>query len=287
MGEKRTEKLGVYKEMKLVSVIVTTKNEEKNIESCLERIQKQSYKNIEIIVVDNKSTDKTKEIAKKYTRHVFDKGPERSVQRNFGVKKAKGEYVLILDADMILTEKVVEECVKEIEKSKVGGVIIPEESFGEGFWAQCKKLERSFYIGNDSIEAARFFPKKTFMSVGGFDEKITGPEDWDHSQRVKDKHGVGRIESMILHNEGKLSLWRTLKKKYYYSQKFREYLEKEENKSYSAKQFSVVDRYMIFFSQPKKLLANPVLSIGMVFMKTAEFGVGGAGFILSRFRGNS
>ncbi len=52
----------------LVSVTITTKNEEKNIENCLKSILEQSYKNIEIIVVDNNSTDKTKEIALKYTQ---------------------------------------------------------------------------------------------------------------------------------------------------------------------------------------------------------------------------
>ena len=47
-----------------MSVIVTTKNEEKNIENCLQSINNQTYKNIELIVVDNFSDDKTVEIAK-------------------------------------------------------------------------------------------------------------------------------------------------------------------------------------------------------------------------------
>lgn len=48
-----------------VSIVITTKNEEKNIDNCLKSILNQSYKNIEIIVVDNYSTNKTKEIVKK------------------------------------------------------------------------------------------------------------------------------------------------------------------------------------------------------------------------------
>ena len=70
--------------MKKVSVIVTTKNEAKNIGRCLQSIQNQTYKAIEIIVVDNFSKDETKRIAKKFTKKVFDKGPERSAQRNLG-----------------------------------------------------------------------------------------------------------------------------------------------------------------------------------------------------------
>ena len=98
--------------MLTVSVIVTTKNEADRLPACLESIKKQTYLNIELIVVDNNSRDKTKDIAKSFGARVFDKGPERSAQRNFGVSHAKGDYLLFLDADMELTPKVVEECVE-------------------------------------------------------------------------------------------------------------------------------------------------------------------------------
>lgn len=64
-----------------VSVILTTKNEEKHIGNCLKSVKKQAYPRdeIEIIVVDNNSTDKTKEIAKRYTDKVYNFCPERSV----------------------------------------------------------------------------------------------------------------------------------------------------------------------------------------------------------------
>lgn len=58
----------------IVSVVVTTKNEERNIETCLRSFLAQTYAPIEIIVVDNGSTDRTKEIARKYTDQVFDRG---------------------------------------------------------------------------------------------------------------------------------------------------------------------------------------------------------------------
>src|SRR3989344_5032913 len=99
-----------------VSVIITTKNEQEVISDILESIKKQTYKNYEIILVDNYSSDKTIKIAKGYTKKVFTKGPERSAQRNFGVEKARGEYVFILDADMVLTKKVLEEAVELFKK---------------------------------------------------------------------------------------------------------------------------------------------------------------------------
>ena len=63
------------KSLPLVSIIITTKNEEKNIQNCLESIKCQTYpkEKIEIIVVDNHSTDKTKTVARKYNSKIFDK----------------------------------------------------------------------------------------------------------------------------------------------------------------------------------------------------------------------
>lgn len=60
----------------LVSIVIATKNEEKNIGNCLRSIRAQSLKNIELIVVDNFSEDMTVEITKKYGAKVHTKGPE-------------------------------------------------------------------------------------------------------------------------------------------------------------------------------------------------------------------
>jgi len=267
----------------LVSVIVPTKNSETTIGNCLKSIQGQSYKNIQVIVVDNNSIDKTKEIAKKYTKLVFNKGPERSAQRNFGAFKAKGKYLLFVDSDMELSKSVVSDCLRIIQKQKYKALIVPEESFGESFWAKCKKLERSFYIGVDWIEAARFFPKAIFKELKGYDEKQTGTEDFDLPQKIKLKYGnksVGRVNSFIYHNEGRLSLGYTLSKKYFYAKTAKTYLRIKSNAIYFKKQASIFERYKLFFSYPKKLFKNPVIGIGMLFMKTSEFLVGGVGFLL-------
>lgn len=264
----------------LVSVIITTKNEEKNLPTCIKSIDEQTYKPIEIIIVDNASTDKTKKIAKQFTSKVYEKGPERSVQRNYGVEKAQGEYVLILDADMKLSPKVISDCVSAIQENKVGGVIVPEESYGIGFWADVKKLERSFYVGNDLIEAARFFDKQNFLDVGGFDENITGPEDWDLSQRIKEKFGLARIHSLIYHNEGKLSFRKSVGKKFYYSKKFAPYIQKNENKKYVKNQMSLIGRYNLFLSKPQQLFKKPLLGVGVLILKTSEFAAGGVGYVI-------
>ena len=100
----------------LVSIVIATKNEEHNIENCLLSIKEQTYSNIEIILVDNNSNDKTIEIALNFTSKIFYKGLERSAQRNYGMNEiARGKYVMFLDADMIIGPKTIEACVSMIE----------------------------------------------------------------------------------------------------------------------------------------------------------------------------
>lgn len=263
----------------LVSVIVPTKNSSKFLEACLASIKAQTYKNIELIVVDNFSTDDTQAIARKYTDKVFSQGPERSAQRNFGASKSSGEYVLFVDSDMELSEQVVESCLEEIRRNNTVGVIIPEESFGEGFWAQCKRLERSFYVGVSWMEAARFFKRKCFVSINGYNEKLISGEDWDLSQRAAKLGGLTRTTELIRHNEGKLSLSLTVQKKYYYASQFTLYRDANKNEPVLDNQTSVIKRYALFFSKPAVMFSHPVQFMGMLLLKTAEFAAGGAGLL--------
>lgn len=273
----------------LVSVIISTKNEEKNIGNILESLKKQSCKNIEIIIIDNNSEDKTKDIVESYKGggkiYLFNHGPERSSQRNFGAKMAKGECFFFLDADMILGERVVEECLNTFSKKKEAvGIIIPEISIGRGFWAKCKALEKSFYIGIDWIEAARFFKKDIFEKAGGYDEDLISGEDWDLSQRVAELGKIERIKEFIYHNEGEISLTKTIKKKFYYSKHLARYIVRGTNEKSIASQLNILARYKLFFSKPKKLFRNPILGLGMLFMKTCEFNFGGLGYIFSKVK---
>jgi glycosyltransferase involved in cell wall biosynthesis len=253
----------------LVSIIITTKNEQDVIEDLLKSIKNQTYKNIETIVVDNNSKDQTQKLAKKYTKLVFNKGPERSAQRNYGVQKAKGEYVVILDADQQLAPQIIEEGVKEFARNpETGALVIPEKSFGRGFWTQFKVFEREFYVGEDDIEAARFFKKSLFKEYGGYDLSITGPEDWDLPLRMR-KGGVkiGRVKSFMLHNERVFSPWKSAKKKFYYASRAAVYLRRHPEKALS--QGNLLFR-SVFFRKWAKLANHPLLAIGMIFVRVLE-----------------
>lgn len=275
--------MGLDKKLSLVSIVVTTKNSAIFLEALLKSLKAQTYKKIEIIIVDNNSSDKTLEIAKKYTYKVFTQGPERSAQRNFGVGKALGKYILILDSDMVLESDVVEEGVLILDSNKdLAGLVIPEKSFGKGFWAKCKAFEREFYIGDETIEAPRFFRKGLFEDFGGYDLSITGPEDWDLPLRMK-KKGLkfSRVRSFINHNEGNFSPVNSAKKKFYYATKAKEYFRR-----YPEMVLTQGNLFLrpSFFKNLPKLLKDPKITLGMFLIKFLEMGAAGLGIFLSLFR---
>lgn len=269
----------------LVSIIITTKNEEAVIEKLLKSIQKQNYSNIEVILVDNNSTDNTIDIVKKFKKiTIYNFGPERSSQRNYGAKKGKGEFVLFLDADMVLTQNVVKECVEKIRSDKrVAAVVIPEKSIGFSFWEKVKGFERSFYNEKGDIftDAARFFKKEVFEKVGRYDEKITGPEDWDLPETVLEKgYLIKRIMFPIYHYERIMSIWSLARKKYYYALKSGRYLKRHK--------ISIISPKTIYFLRPvfyknwRKLLRHPILTFGLILMFSVELVAGGLGYLFGR-----
>lgn len=274
------------KNNKIVSVIVPTRNSADMLKECLNSIANQSYKHIELIVVDNNSNDATKKIALLFTSLVFNFGPERSAQRNFGAKEATGNFLLFIDSDMVLSPTVIAECVEKISKTNSKMMVIPEMSHGQGFWTECKNLERSFYVGIEWMEAARFFDSTTFDLVGGYDEKNTGTEDYDLPQRIladaKLKATQSRISAFIHHDEGNLSLQKTLLKKFYYGKNIDVYKNSAQNILPFKNQSGIVKRFTLFFSNPKKLFTNPIVGIGMLTMKLLEFFFGGLGYIATK-----
>ncbi len=257
-----------------VSIVVTTKNEEGHLPACLESVLRQDYprEKLEIIVVDNGSSDRTKEIAARFTTAVFDHGPERSAQRNFGIGRARGRYVLYLDADMTLEEGLIKECVEKSDREGLTGLYIPERVTGEGFWIRVRDFERSFYDGT-CIDAARFFPRETALAIGGFDENLNGPEDWDFDRRLRDAGKAGIADAAIFHDEGQFNLRRYLTKKSYYSRGFADYIAKwGKGDPGIRKQFGFHYRYLgvfLEYGKWKKLIRHPLLTGGMIFLRLA------------------
>jgi glycosyltransferase involved in cell wall biosynthesis len=254
----------------LVSVIITTKNEEKNIGNCLRSIKNQTFKDIELIVVDNFSKDKTAEIAKKYAATVYYKGNERSTQRNYGAKIANGEYILYLDADMILNPTLIADCVAECKRDLSDALYVPERIVGEGFWIKVRDFERSFYTGT-VIDAVRFIRRDLFLQIGGFDETLIGPEDWDLDRKIRKVGRTGINLTPLFHNEGRLDMNHYLKKKSYYTDGIQKYIEKwgpsdSEIKKQTGIRYRLID---VFIEQGKwkRVVCHPPFAITMYWLR--------------------
>jgi glycosyltransferase involved in cell wall biosynthesis len=265
----------------LVSVIVPTKNSANTLEICLESVQTQTYPHVEVIIVDNHSTDSTQGIAARYGElHI--RGPERSAQKNWGSKQSKGAYLLFLDSDCELESNVVKECVSLCQEG-VSGVMIPMEHIGRGFWAAVKKLERRCYLGDDSLEAPWFFEKTAFQAINGFDEELVGGEDWDIARRMRESgYAVGRSLAGLKHHIGHWKFGKELKKRFYYGRTMKTYLQK--NRSSAIRKIPFFRS--AYLRNWRLLVSHPFLALGLFVLKFLETMFVGTGVMVAYFLGS-
>lgn len=176
---------------KLVSIVIPIVRNDIHIKECLEHINASTYKDIEIIVVDE--------------------GLERSAQRNIGIKKSKGEYLLWLDSDMMISPRMIEDCVNKIETIEgCIGLYIPERIVTKGWFGKLRDWERQFYTGT-LVDVMRFVRLKDCPL---FDETLHGVEDSDWERRI----AVKAVCDYSFNHHDKVGLIKYLKKKSYYAQ---------------------------------------------------------------------
>lgn len=278
--------------MKL-SVVIPTKNEEANIGACLDAFV--SFRNeIELIVVDNSSPDRTREIAAAKGAKVLVQGPERCAQRNRGWREATGDYVLFVDADMIVPEATIKEILKvaeggedarrETEDVRIGretedrrrslksqvsrpsAFYVPEVRSGAGLRLRARNFERAFYDGT-CIDGLRVIRRDWLEKVGGYDENLVACEDWDLDRRLV-AAGVktAMTKGHLIHNEAKQDLKKFLKKKAYYSTSVAAYRAKWHEDAVIRRQFGFGYRFFGVFVEHgkwKRLLRHPILAAVM------------------------
>jgi len=182
----------------MISIIIPTYFEEKYIGNCLRSIKKNSFKDIEIIVVDSNSLDRTREIAKKYADRVINiKSRGVGKARNLGAKIAKGDVLVFVDADTTLSKNFLGE-FEDIFKNKE---IVYSSGYLKGknenmsfflniyqyFWFGGVNIMSSIcsFFGCPLFTTVYGFRKWVFEKVGGFDEKLAIAEDLDVALKVK------------------------------------------------------------------------------------------------------
>ena len=265
----------------LVSVIIPTKNSARTLTQCLESVKNQDYPNIEIIVVDNHSTDTTLEIAKGYTGNVYIASPERSSQVNYGVNKASGKYIYRVDSDFVLEPQIITEAVSEAEFFNHAAILIHNTSdHTVSFWAKVRKFERDMYDSDDLNVAVRFVRKDSFLDVGGFDPNLVYGEDYDFHNRVAKKYTIGRIRPKEIHLGEYKSLREIARVNYYYGKTAPLFLKK--NSSRGLRQVSPIRK--VYLKHYKNFFRHPYLSVGFLVYQVVRYSAGGLGVLVSALR---
>jgi len=262
-----------------VSVLVTTRDVARTLEPCLRSIRMQQGGVRELIVVDNHSTDATLEIARRYAHRVITAGPERSAQRNEAIRAASGTWVLWIDADMVLGPRVVHSALEVARREDVDAVAIPERTVGAGFWTACRALERSCYLDDPTLFNPRLLRRSLVLGVGGFDERMAGPEDTNLRLRLHERGvRVGHTDAMIDHDEGRLRLRDVARKRAYYGRSLPAFAAANPG----AMRAQGASTAKAFLRHRRDLARRPLVAGGMIVLRTVEAAAYGYGYLTGR-----
>ncbi|WP_052055690.1 glycosyltransferase [Myxosarcina sp. GI1] len=179
----------------IVSVIIPSYNSAAFLPAAIASVLTQSYRHFEIIVVDDGSVDRTRELATSYpVKYIYQQNQGVSAARNRGVSEAIGELVVFLDADDILLPQALEIGVEAItshpesgfvagscQEIDAGGAIISESNLASTRIANYQTLLRGEAFVPPSV---LMFRKTAIKSVGGFNNRFKGAEDYDFYLRI-------------------------------------------------------------------------------------------------------
>ena len=188
----------------LVSIIIPAYNKASYTEKAIESVLFQTYQNIELIVVNDGSTDGTFDLLKKINHKRFTfyniKNSGACAARNFGIKKAKGKYLSFLDCDDTYEKDIIEKSITALEQNSDYKFIYTDASFidqddnivgktpyyrnhpGSGFIAK-KLILCDYNITNSTLLMYR----ECINKIGNFDEKIFIPADREFLIRLSSK----------------------------------------------------------------------------------------------------
>ncbi len=271
----------------LVSINIATFNSQKTLPKCLESVKNQTYKGLEIVIMDSYSKDNTLEIAKSYgAKVVF--APTLATARQAGSDASSGEYIFVLDSDQVLEPNVVGECVKACQEEGYDGVTLFEKSlitkntFVERVIAYDKEIFHSLH-DDDPIKGTaipRFFRASFFKRVE-FEKNppITFEHTIIHHKIVQMGAKIKFVDAYIWHHET-TTISEVARKFFRYGY-------------YYIPAFKFNKELAIHHSMPRrtyfhyKALRNPILFAGLFyvyFVKAASAAFGALAYLLRNKR---
>lgn len=193
----------------LVSIIVPVYNVEKYLEDCVNSILNQTYANIEVILVNDGSTDNSGKVCdllrlKNNKVKVFHNNNYGvSYTRNYAIKMAKGKYILPVDGDDIIGDTYIEKAVSILEKNdNIGIVYCKAKFFGKkNYEWELPDYSINKMLLNNIIFVTAFFRKDDWKKVGGFNEDMKyGIEDYDFWLSILElKRDVYKIPEILFY----------------------------------------------------------------------------------------
>lgn len=259
----------------LVSIVIACKNNAPAAKASLDSVKAQTYPHIELIVVDNFSTDGTPAIVKSYTDKFYQLGPERSTQFNYGATKAQGEYLYRIGLEFVLEPDVVEKCVSKMAEG-YDALAVHNRSKGDSIWAHVRYLERETYKNDDSIVGARFFKRSVFEDLGGFDESLVAGEDFDiHNRLVAAGYKWAHVDAVEYHIGEPKTIGEVWQKFHYYGRTLGKYNKKAGSRS--VRQFNFFRPQ--FVQLQKDLVKQPKLFTAFWYYMFVKYLAGATGML--------
>ncbi|MDH2427104.1 glycosyltransferase family 2 protein [Sphaerisporangium sp. TRM90804] len=186
----------------LVSVIVPNYNYARTLDLCLSALERQTYPRVEVIVVDDRSTDDSVAVARRHGVRVVvtDANIGAPAARNLGVRHAGGEVLFFLDSDVALAEDVVEHAVDLLTADPALGVVCgtydPEPLIPDSLVERYRSLQLHYWISGDAGDITTIYSAifamwtKVFHEVGPLNPALRHSENAEYGHRVTQRYRI-------------------------------------------------------------------------------------------------
>lgn len=191
--------------MSLISIIIPVYNGEKTLNKTLESIAAQTYKNIEVIIVNDGSTDNTEKVFERFVTKnnlnntylfVNQKNQGAPSARNHGARKARGDFLFFCDADAILKKDALEKMLQALSENTQASYVYSSFYWGKKLFKlwpfDAERLKKMPYIHTMALIRREKFPEN------GWDEDIKKLQDWDLWLTMLEQGNVGYFVDEVL-----------------------------------------------------------------------------------------
>lgn len=193
---------------KLVSIVLPIYNGEKYMRKSIESVICQTYRNWELLILDDCSTDNTSMIAEEYALkdsriHYYKNEKNLRLPRNLnrGFSLAKGNYLTWTSDDNMYKRNAIEEMVKTLENEKTQFVYascrIIDENDNEIEYIMTDKYGKVKIVGTNCVGACFMYIRRVYKEIGDYNPGFTLVEDFDYWQRIFSRFDVSNIEDIL------------------------------------------------------------------------------------------